>query len=170
MRHRTKGRILNRNMSHRRAMFRNMLVSLFAHERIQTTVAKAKELRPQAEKLITLAKRGALSLESAGDSTEEEKKARADALNVRRRLMTALGGKKVVPIGNEEIHVIDKLLKDIGPRFQNRPGGYTRIVKRTERRLGDSAETAFIELLGASEKVGKEKTSAEAPAPTVAAD
>lgn len=164
MRHRTRGRILSRSMSHRRAMFRNLACQLFANERISTTLAKAKELRPFAEKLITLAKRGAVALSSAGDKTEEEKKARAEALNVRRRLMAFLGGKKSVIVGaegkREEIKVVDKLLKDIAPRFQDRPGGYTRIVKRVTRRMGDAAPTAYIELLAAGE-TSKSKATAD---------
>lgn len=150
-------------------MFRNMATSLFAHERIETTVAKAKELRPYAEKLITLAKSGAASLENAGDATEEEKTARAHALFVRRRLIAFLGGRKTVIVGKankqEEVNVVDKLLKEIGPRFKERPGGYTRIVKHSKRRIGDAAQTAIIELLGAGEKVEKKESQ---PAPAVA--
>lgn len=171
MRHRTRGRILNRNMSHRRAMFRNLATSLFAHERIQTTVAKAKELRPFAEKLITIAKYGAESLAKVGNATTpEEKEARAHALFMRRRLIALLGNKKYVIVGNEknkeEVNVVDKLLKEIGPRFQTRPGGYTRIVKRATARLGDAAQTAFIELLPANEPAKKKSQ----PAPAVSAE
>ncbi len=166
MKHRTRGRILNRNMAHRRAMFRNMAVALFAHERIETTIAKAKELRPIAEKLITIAKRGAAALESAGDSTDAEKLARAEALNQRRRLMALLGGKKSVIVGEEgkkeAVHVVDKLLKDIGPRFKERAGGYTRIIKQATRRQGDAAEKAFIELLSAKEPLKREKKAVAA--------
>ena len=172
MRHRTRGRILNRNMSHRRAMFRNLATSLFAHERIVTTVAKAKELRPFAEKLITIAKHGAESLAKVGSAaTEEEKDARAHALFMRRRLIALLGSKKFVVVGKEkskeEVNVIDKLLKEIGPRFQTRPGGYTRIVKKAIARLGDAAPTAYIELIPANEPAKKKSSQ---PAPAVAAD
>jgi large subunit ribosomal protein L17 len=145
-------------------MFRNMSVSLFAHERIETTIAKAKELRPIAEKLITIAKRGALALESAGDNTDAEKLARAEALTQRRRLMSLLGGKKFVIVQEDgkdvEVNVIDKLLKNIGPRFKERAGGYTRIVKQATRRLGDSAEKAFIELIPANEPKREKKKEA----------
>jgi large subunit ribosomal protein L17 len=171
MKHRTRGRILNRNMTHRRAMFRNMAISLFAHERIETTIAKAKELRPFAEKLVTVAKRGADALESAGDKTDAEKIARAEALNHRRILMSQLGGKKYVITKEDgkdvEINVVDKLLKEIGPRFKQRAGGYTRIVKLATRRRGDAAETAIIELLSANEPA-KRKEKKSAPAPVIA--
>jgi large subunit ribosomal protein L17 len=153
-------------------MLRNMAVSLFAHERIETTIAKAKELRPMAEKLITIAKYGATALASAGDKTEEEKKARALALNHRRQLMAQLGGKKFVIVKEDgkdvEVNVIDKLLLDIGPRFKERAGGYTRVVKLATRRQGDAAETAIIQLLAANEPA-KKVTKKSAPAP-VAAD
>ena len=99
MRHRKKGRQLSRTSGHRRATLRNMATSLFRHERIETTTAKAKELRPYAERLITLAKRGDLHA---------------------RRLAAGR-------IHDSE--VLGKLFQDIGPRFAARPGGYTRILK-----------------------------------------
>ncbi len=116
MRHRKKGRKLGRTASHRRATLRNLATSLFEHERIQTTTARAKELRPYAEKLITLARRGDLHA---------------------RRLV----GRH---IGDREI--LGKLFDDLGPRFNERPGGYTRILKLGPRR-GDAADMALIELV-----------------------
>ncbi len=116
MRHRKKGRKLNRTASHRRAMLRNMATSLFLHERVETTTAKAKELRPYAERLITLAKRGDLHAR------------RLAAAKVRDRA------------------VVGKLFDDIGPRFQDRPGGYTRILKLGARK-GDAADMSLIELV-----------------------
>jgi large subunit ribosomal protein L17 len=116
MRHRKNGRKLNRTASHRRAMLRNMASSLFIHGRIETTTAKAKELRPYAERLITLAKRGDLHA---------------------RRLATAkMRGRDAV----------GKLFDEIGPRYQDRPGGYTRILKLGARK-GDAADMALIELV-----------------------
>jgi large subunit ribosomal protein L17 len=103
MRHRAKGRQLSRTSSHRRALLNNMATSLFEHERIVTTEAKAKELRPFAEKLITLARRGDLHA---------------------RRLVER-------KVKNRE--VLTKLFADIGPRFAGRPGGYTRILKLGHR-------------------------------------
>jgi large subunit ribosomal protein L17 len=116
MRHRKKGRQLSRTASHRKATLRNMATSLFRHERIETTTAKAKELRPFAERLITLAKRG--------------------DVHSRR-----LAGRKIA-----DREILGKLFDDIAPRFQERPGGYTRVLK-TGARKGDGAEMALIELV-----------------------
>lgn len=162
MKHRIKGRRLNRSPSHLAAMKRNMAISLFAHERLVTTVPKAKELRSFVEKIITLSKKGAAAMDGAQGEGEEATKARLKALHVRRQLMQVFGGKPKVQIKDDEINVIDKLLNEIGPRFATRPGGYTRILKRTERRLGDAAPTAFIELLGRNEEVKESKAAAPA--------
>ncbi|MCY4572129.1 MAG: 50S ribosomal protein L17 [Gemmatimonadetes bacterium] len=116
MRHRKKGRNLSRSPSHRRALLRNMATSLFRHERIRTTTARAKELRPYAERLVTLARRGDLH---------------ARRLAARR-------------IADREI--LGKLFDDIGPRYADRPGGYTRILKLGSRK-GDAADMALIELV-----------------------
>jgi large subunit ribosomal protein L17 len=117
MRHRRKGRQLSRSVAHRRATLRNLATNLFQHGRIETTTAKAKELRPYAERLITLARRG----------------------DVHSRRLAAR------KIQNRD--VLGKLFDDIGPGFQERPGGYTRILK-LGRRKGDAAEMALIELVG----------------------
>ncbi|MFO0948846.1 MAG: 50S ribosomal protein L17 [Planctomycetota bacterium] len=145
MKHLIKGRRLNRSPTHREALKRNLAAQLFAHERIITTVAKAKELRPFAERLITIARKAPAQGDESG---------KVASLAVRRRLIQALGGKKFVEVKNERINVIDKLINDIGPRFRVRPGGYTRIIKRAQRRLGDAGETAFIEMLPAHEGTG----------------
>ncbi len=121
MRHRKKGRQLSRTASHKEATLRNMATSLFRHERLETTTAKAKELRPYAERLITLAK---------DDSVHHRRMAR----------------RKI-----QDRDVLGKLFDDIGPRFQARPGGYTRILKLGTRR-GDAAEMALIELVERSEQ------------------
>src|SRR5438445_734329 len=147
MRHRKAGRKLGRSASHRLALKRNLARALFEHERIITTVAKAKEVRPFVEKLITLAKKG--------------------TLHARRLVAARLG-----PMADAEVKpgdeddadhrpVLVKLFAEIGPRFADRPGGYTRILKRHERRLGDAGHTAFIELLKEGEKK-KERTRAPA--------
>jgi large subunit ribosomal protein L17 len=104
MRHRAKGRQLSRTSTHRRAMLNNMATCLFEHGRVITTEAKAKELRPFAEKLITLARRGDLHA------------MRLVERNIKSR------------------EVRERLFKDIGPRFASRPGGYTRILKLGHRR------------------------------------
>jgi large subunit ribosomal protein L17 len=116
MRHRAQGRKLGRTSAHRKAMFRNQLTALFTHERITTTVAKAKELRPMAEQMVTLARTGTLAN--------------------RRRVLETVSDKEVV----------QRLFDDISPRFADRPGGYTRIV-RLGRRRGDNAEMAIIEFV-----------------------
>jgi len=117
MRHRKSGRQLNRNSSHRQAMFRNMATSLIECEVIKTTLPKAKELRKVAEPLITLAKE---------DSVANRRLAFA-----RTRSKAAVG----------------KLFTELGPRYQARPGGYTRILK-CGFRTGDAAPMAYIELVG----------------------
>ncbi len=116
MRHRIRHRKLGRTSSHRKAMFRNQLTALFTHERIITTLAKAKELRPMAERMVTLAGTGTLP--------------------ARRKVLTMISDKDVVR------HLFD----DIAPRFIERPGGYTRIM-RLGRRRGDAAELAIIEFI-----------------------
>lgn len=122
MRHLKSGRKLNRTSEHRRAMFRNMVTSLFLHERVQTTDAKAKELRRWADRMVSLGKRGTLH-------------ARRQALAfVRSRL------------------VVKKLFDEIGPRFRDRPGGYTRITKIGTRR-GDAAALSVIELTQRGDRV-----------------
>lgn len=120
MRHRKKGRELSRTRSHKRAMLRNMATSLFRHERIRTTEAKAKELRPFAERLITLARKG--------------------DLHSRR-----VAGRDIA-----DRDILQKLFDQIGPRFEDRPGGYTRILKLGARK-GDGAELALVELLERSD-------------------
>jgi len=162
MRHQLKGRQLGRNASHRLAMFRNMSRSLIEHGRIITTEQKAKELRPFIEKLITLAKRGL----ATGDPIK--------ALHARRLVMARLG-----PVAKVELldkagdptddTVITKIFNDLAPRYRDRAGGYTRIIKRQERRLGDAGVTAFIELLKEGEvKIRANVKSPVAPAPAPA--
>jgi len=116
MRHNKSGRKLNRNSSHRKAMFSNMANSLFDHEIIKTTLPKAKELRRVAEPLITLAK--------------------SDSVANRRSAFSKLRDKEMV----------GKLFNELAPRYKDRPGGYTRILK-CGFRSGDSAPMAYIELV-----------------------
>jgi len=144
MRHLVKGRHLGRKPPHRTALLRNLACQLVAHERIVTTVAKAKELRGFAERLITVAKR------ANADTQGKDDKGRAVVLlHARRRLMSKLGGKKFVPIKDEQINVVSKILGDLAVRYTDRPGGYTRVIKRAHFRVGDAAPTAFIELMPA---------------------
>ena len=116
MRHRVRGRKLGRTTAHRKALFRNQLTALFTHDRIVTTLAKAKELRPMAERMVTLAGTGSLP--------------------ARRKVLTMVPDKEVVR----------RLFEEIAPRFTDRPGGYTRVM-RLGRRRGDGAELAIIEFV-----------------------
>jgi len=117
MRHQKSGRQLSRNSSHRWALMRNMITSLLREEKIKTTDPKAKELRRWVERVITLGKRG--------------------DLHARRQVLSIVFDKAVVK----------KLFDTIGPRFKDRPGGYTRIIKLGVRH-GDAAQMALIELVG----------------------
>jgi large subunit ribosomal protein L17 len=163
MRHRKRGRKLNRNASHRKAMFRNMANALFEHEQIVTTVAKAKELRPFAEKMITLARRGATAqreaeqLREKADAMDKASERRAEllaewrgkvapALHVRRMLISRLGNHRLQEDDDYDT-VIHKLIGSIGPRYLDRPGGYTRILRLSQRRLGDAGPQAVISLV-----------------------
>ena len=116
MRHKLSHRKLNRTSSHRKAMFANMSSALIKHEQIRTTLAKAKELRPIVEKLITLGKKG--------------------SLHARRNAISRLAPDAY----------IDKLFGEVAKRYENRNGGYTRIIKDGNR-YGDSAPMAYIELV-----------------------
>jgi large subunit ribosomal protein L17 len=116
MRHRVAGRKLSRSSSHRKALYRNLVTDLLRHEKIVTTEAKAKEARPLAEKVITLGKDG--------------------SLHARRLALSSVGDKKVV----------DKVFTELAPRYANRPGGYTRLLKLGFR-AGDSAPMAQLELV-----------------------
>lgn len=158
MRHRRAGRKLNRNATHRLALYRNLTMALIRHERIITTLPKAKAVRPFIEKLITLA--------------------RKNTLHARRLVTARLGPMSDAAVkpesddnGDADLRtVVQKLFSDIAPRYTNRPGGYTRILKRHEVRLGDAGATAFLELLKAGEvRVRAKPAHVPAPAPTVEA-
>jgi large subunit ribosomal protein L17 len=142
MRHRVGHRKLGRTTSHRIALLRSQAAALLAHETIQTTVPKAKELRPFVERLITIAKRGVKAADPKGQS-----------LSARRLVMRDLLDETVVT----------KLFDDLAPRFSDRPGGYTRILRVGHRR-GDAAEIAQIELIGSEfdpKKAEAQKQAAE---------
>ena len=162
MRHLKAGRRLNRNSEHRRALMRNLSRSLLMNERIITTVAKAKALRPFVEKLITLAKKAALV-------TDKSQKLHYHRLAIQMLGPTHDAGmytREGEPIADRMVNTaIKKLMNEIGPRYVDRAGGYTRILKRSVRRLGDGGETALIELLGKGEKK-TEKAPVPVPTPT----
>jgi large subunit ribosomal protein L17 len=146
VRHKVAHRKLGRTTEHRIALLRNQATALIRHERIETTVPKAKELRPFVERLITIAKRGIAD----GDSGAVK------SLTARRLVLKDL----------QDRDVVGKLFSEIAPRFASRPGGYTRILKVGFRR-GDSAEVAQVELVGSefNPSAEAEKTDAAKAAP-----
>lgn len=183
MRHRVRGRKLGRNASHRRAMFRNMASSLIKTVRIDeddpqqpkvagrivTTVPKAKELRPYVEKLITMACKAAKHEAAAAefgtdadpgsdayqswrksDKWQQWSQRIAPAVALRRRASALLRDKEAVVI----------LFSDLAERFDDRDGGYTRIVRLPKVRLGDAGEQALIEFVGERDRVKSKKRSA----------
>ena len=132
MRHQVSGRHLGRTSSHRKALRRNLAASLFEHGTISTTIEKAKFVRPFAEKLITLARNGSL-----------HDRRRAIAILQDRDVCNVEDG---VPV--KVTTVIKRLFDEIGPRFADRPGGYTRIIRLPLRRLGDNSRLAILQLVG----------------------
>ncbi len=131
MRHNVGYRKLGRTSEHRRALLRNLATDLFRHERLRTTMPKARELRPYAERLITLARR--------------------DDLHARRQVAGQISDRAVVK----------KLFDTLGPRFAQRPGGYTRALKLGPR-LGDGADMAIVELVGSEPTFKKQKEDKKA--------
>ena len=126
--HMMRGRQLSRDTEHRKAMRKNMVQSLFEHGSIRTTPAKAKEVRAFAEKLITLA--------------------RTDNVNNRRRVVQLLGDRRLVDEEQEFTgqKVVQKLFKEVAPKFADRPGGYTRIIKTADFRIGDAGDIVVLSL------------------------
>jgi large subunit ribosomal protein L17 len=181
MRHRRKGRVLGRSPSHQRALLRNLASALMLTEReteagevgapkvagrIVTTLAKAKEVRPVVERCITIAKRGLVSLDKArefGTTAERDSaewkqwrtssrwtqwaQAVSPAVAARRRVVQLLGDKKAARI----------VFEKIAPRYVDRPGGYTRILKLATPRLGDAGPRAVLEFVGAEVSAGRAK-------------
>lgn len=141
MRHRCKTNKLGRTTSHRRCMFANMLKSLIEHERIVTTVPKAKELRRFADGMITLAKQNTLH---ARRKAIAELMVRYNALDTKQARLVKAGDTSCL---NGDRKVIDKLFTQLGPRFASRQGGYTRILRIAENRSGDNAEQCVLEYL-----------------------
>ena len=135
MRHLLKGRKLGRTMAHREMLLRNLVTSLVEKERVRTTVAKAKETRPLIEKMITLGKSG--------------------TLQARRRALAVMTKEEAVT----------RLFETIAPRFSERSGGYTRIVKLGPRK-GDGAEMAIIEFVGSEMKIKEKKKKEKGKKPS----
>ncbi|MYA69159.1 50S ribosomal protein L17 [Candidatus Poribacteria bacterium] len=134
MRHRKRGRKLGRTSSHRKALFRNQATALFEHEQIRTTIPKCKELRRVAEKLITLAKKGDLPA---------RRQAAKMLYGTNLHYKPARGEN---PTALDKHAVLRKLFDDIAPRYQDRNGGYTRII-RGELRKGDGTQMGYIQLV-----------------------
>ncbi len=146
MRHRVAGRHLSRTSEHRLALRRNLVSSLIQHETVSTTLEKAKEVKPFAEKMITLAKKGTLA--------------------ARRRAIAMLGNKDLVALEDgvavKKGSIIGKLFSELGPRYLDRPGGYTRIIHLSLRRLGDNGRLVLLQFVGKDETSKKKtKTSAK---------
>ena len=139
MRHRVAGRQLSRTKEHRLAMRRNLAASLIQHETISTTMEKAKDVKPFAEKLITLAKKGTLS--------------------ARRQAIALLGNRDIIDYQDDGAvkkgTVVGKLFSELGPRYLDRPGGYTRIIHLSLTRLGDNGQLVLLQLIGTDEGVKK---------------
>ena len=164
MRHRKAGRRLKRSRGHRQALYRNLMTELFRYERIKTTEAKARAVRPQAERVLTKARKARaerlvelaqqrdevklsawfnakraqqlIDLADQGEEEALEKMAQGMALHARRQVLATLTDKEIA----------HKLVEEIAPRFEDRPGGYTRMFKLGMRR-GDAAKMALLELV-----------------------
>ncbi|HUU85037.1 MAG TPA: 50S ribosomal protein L17 [Phycisphaerae bacterium] len=166
MRHRITQRKLNRTSSHRRAMQRNLAQSLFEHGQVRTTLPKAKDLRPFAERLVTLAKKaqtGSLTarrqihklLSDRSLVPADHREAYEGMSNVKRaKVLRGAGGRryrtgeakgKLAFTGESIIH---RLINTVAPKYEDRDGGYTRIIRLPNRRIGDHSELAIIQLVG----------------------
>jgi large subunit ribosomal protein L17 len=157
MRHLNTGRKFDRNASNREAMFKNLVANLLAHGQIETTVPKAKEVRRIAERVITRAKR------LGTDLTKEEGSARR--LAVKRDLAKFLPrwSERLVDGEPERLDVVEHLFREVAPKYMQRPGGYTQILK-TRNRRGDNAEMALIRLMPEDAPVAAATASEEKPA------
>jgi len=181
MRHRVAGRHLTRTSAHRRVMRRNMAQSLFQYGQIETTLAKAKEVRRFAERLITIARKDTLQnrqriISILGDRAviDQDKQEQYDLMRdaQRHKVLYARSGrrhragkvpasynKKKIPFVAQSI--VHKLISEIAPRYSDRPGGYTRIIRLAKRRIGDNSDLAILQLVGDEEQTseqGKKKT------------
>src|SRR5580704_8089378 len=175
MRHKNSGRKFDRNTSSRRAMFRNLAANLILHERIETTDAKAKELRRVAERLITKARRlGPVAYTPQAQLSPADKARRLAAQRVISAYIPRFGVRPE-PGGTEltRVDLVEKILLDLAKRYATRPGGYTRIIKFGPRR-GDNAPISLIELVTegdaeAPAAKGGAKASAKSPKAATAA-
>ena len=145
MRHRLFGKELSRTSSHRKALRRNMAASLIQHGAIRTTLIKAKELRKFVENIITIAKQNTLA--------------------ARRRVISIMGDRRMTDNEGEflDLSVVQKLFSEVAPKYASRNGGYTRIIRLAERRIGDSGKQVLLQLVeeAAAEKAPKGKRAAK---------
>lgn len=139
MRHKVFGRTLGRDTAHRNALRRNMIADLLCYGQITTTEAKARTIRPAAEKVITLAKRGIAKSEADPASVLHARRLAASRLPQKRTVEDEYGY-------FEEVDVVQHLFEEIAPRYMDRPGGYTRMIK-IGRRSGDNADMAILMLV-----------------------
>lgn len=149
MRHRLRGRQLSRDTEHRKALRRNLAQSLFEHGSIKTTLPKAKEVQSFIEKLITAARKG---VNAQGETAKTVK------LNARRKVISMMNDRRLVDENQDFIEkgkgprsVVEKLFDEVAPKFSDRNGGYTRIIKLAKHRIGDGGSLVKLELLGKSE-------------------
>jgi len=182
MRHGNAGRKFDRNTSSRRAMLRNLAANLILHERIETTDAKAKELRRVAERLITKARRlGAVAYTPNADLSPKDRARRLAAARAIAAYVPRFGVRVEAGGETKRVDLVEKVLLDLARRYAERPGGYTRIVKFGPRR-GDNAPVSLIELVsgeakaegegapkGGAKAKARSPKSATAAAPTEAA-
>ncbi|MDB5390913.1 MAG: ribosomal protein [Planctomycetaceae bacterium] len=182
MRHKVAGRTLNRNASHRKAMFKNMAASLIktlrdvegaennakVHGRITTTIPKAKELRPFIEKLITLAKKGIIHDQNAAqfatnaERNSAEWKAWRESDRYQKWLNAsspAIEARRRAFAALRDKAAVKILFEELAPKFASREGGYTRIMKLAKFRIGDATRHAFIEFVGENDRVKRERRS-----------
>lgn len=160
MRHKKAGRQFGRDTSSRRAMLRNLAANLITHERIETTDAKAKELRRVAERLISKAKRlGKVAYTPHTELTPGDRAKRLHAV----RLVSAFVPRFGVDAKGDKIDIVEKIMTSLAKRFEERPGGYTRITKLGPRR-GDGAPLSIIELVDAPAVIDKVRAIPAPPA------
>ena len=140
MRHRKAGKQLSRTTSHRKAMRRNLAASLIEHGAVRTTTAKAKEIRPFVERLITIARTG--------------------TLHARRRVIALLCDRAIADAESGELSektIVAKLFDEVAPQYADRPGGYTRIIHLPERRIGDAGKQVLLQLVEYADKQSDKK-------------
>ena len=167
MRHLVAHRKLGRTTAHRKSLLRNLATSLILEERIETTLPKAKELRPFVEKAVTLGKR-ANTAEKPADVVHARRLAAGFVHAGNRTSATRRpdgGYHQARPERTAGVAAVEKLFDELAKRYEARPGGYTRIIKQHYRRLGDGGTTAIIELLKADEVKEPKAKKPAAPAP-----